>query len=254
MSTDKLDQFLGRLRKLGDKDANFFKTFVQDRDGSFVKSGKKVTLEGPEMVLALKINMSDTPPTRQELIQTLDAIVQDFLLGAPRVTTPAKSDRLTVNWVMLEPIKGSGGYTSVFRMIRRLVQSGHEVRAYVEPDNLLVGKSEKEIEGFINQYFFETGARIVKGHEFARSDAIVATAWPTAKIVSHDKGSRKKLYYVQDFEPYFYSMGEEHERAESTYKLGLSHITLGRWLTELLRERYDADADYVDFGLDKEFF
>jgi glycosyltransferase involved in cell wall biosynthesis len=196
-----------------------------------------------------------TPQVRgQELIQTLDAIVQDFLLGSPRVTAPTKSDRLTVNWVMLEPIKGSGGYTSVFRMIRHLAQSGHEVRAYVEPDNLLVGKSEKEIEGFINQHFFETGARIVKGHEFARADAIVATAWPTAKIASDDKGSRKKFYYVQDFEPYFYPMGEEYAQAESTYRLGLSHITLGRWLTELLRERYGADADYIDFGLDREIY
>jgi len=196
-----------------------------------------------------------TPQVRgQELVQTLDAIVQDFLLGSPKVTSPAKSDRLTVNWAMLEPIKGSGGYTSVFRMIRHLVRSGHEVRAYIEPDNLLVGKREKEIERFIAQHFFETGAHIVKGHEFARSDAIVATAWPTAKIVSDDKGSRKKFYYVQDFEPYFYSMGEEYERAESTYKLGLSHVTLGKWLTELLRERYAADADYVDFGLDREIY
>lgn len=203
----------------------------------------------------------------QELIHTLDAIVQDFLSGQPRVTTPscyeeaspscrggASPPRLTVNWAMLEPIKGSGGYTSVFRMIRRLVQSGHEVRAYIKPDNLLVGKSEKDIEGFINQHFFETGARIVKGHEFARSDAIVATAWPTARVVRDDRGSRKKFYYVQDFEPYFYPMGEEYAQAENTYKLGLSHITLGKWLTDLLRERYGADADYIDFGLDREIY
>ncbi len=195
----------------------------------------------------------------QELIHTLDDIVQDFLLGSPRVTTPscyegASSPRLTVNWALLEPIIGSGGYTSVFRMIRRLSQSGHEVRVYVQPDNLLVGKSEKEIEGFINQHFFETGAHIVKGHEFARSDAIVATAWPTAKVVSDDRGSGKKFYYVQDFEPYFYPMGEEYVEAESTYKLGLSHITLGNWLTDLLRERYGADADYIDFGLDRDIY
>jgi len=202
----------------------------------------------------------------QELIHTLDAIVQDFLLGSPRVTVPTppslspptlgemKGGRLTVNWVLLEPIIGSGGYTSVFRMIRHLVESGHEVRAYIQPDNLLVGKTEKEIEGFITQHFFETGAHIVKGHDFARSDAIVATAWPTARKVSDDRGSRKKFYYVQDFEPYFYPMGEEYVEAESTYKLGLSHITLGQWLTNLLRERYGADADYIDFGLDREIY
>ncbi len=201
-----------------------------------------------------------TPQVRgRELIQTIDDIVHDFLLGQPRVTAPSRYEgasppRLTVNWALLEPIKGSGGYTSVFRMIRRLVQSGHEVRAYIKPDNLLMGKSEKEIEGFINQHFFETGAHIVKGHDFARSDAIFATAWPTAKVVSEDNSSRKKFYYVQDFEPYFYSMGEEYATAESTYKLGLSHITLGKWLTDLLRERYGADADYIDFGLDRDIY
>jgi len=206
------------------------------------------------------VHQNYNPQVRgQELIQTIDDIVHDFLLGQPRVTAPSRYEGasppcLTVNWAMLEPIKGSGGYTSVFRMIRRLVQSGHEVRAYVKPDNLLMGKSEKEIEEFINRYFFETGARIVKGHEFARSDAIVATAWPTARAVSDDSGSRKKFYYVQDFEPYFYPMGEEYAQAESMYKLGLSHITLGKWLTDLLRERYSADADYIDFGLDRAIY
>ena len=92
-----------------------------------------------------------TPQARgQELIQTLDDIVQDFLLGSPKVTVPTtppcKRGGLTINWALLEPIIGSGGYTSVFRMIRHLVQSGHEVRVYIQPDNLLVGKTEKEIE------------------------------------------------------------------------------------------------------------
>ena len=65
----------------------------------------------------------------------------------------------------------------------------------------------------------------------------------------------RRFYLVQDFEPSFYPGDAHHtERAENTYRAGFHCITLGRWLTKLLRERYGATADYFDFAVDPNIY
>jgi glycosyltransferase involved in cell wall biosynthesis len=58
---------------------------------------------------------------------------------------------------------------------------------------------------------------------------LCATAWPTAYHV-WDRPSRRKLYFVQDYEPYFYRAGVESCYAARSYELGLEMFTLGPWL------------------------
>ena len=64
----------------------------------------------------------------------------------------------------------------------------------------------------------------------------------------------RKLYFVQDFEPYFCAMSTDWILTEETYRLGLKCITHGRWLTNWLCSRYDADADYIDFAVDTDIY
>ena len=66
-------------------------------------------------------------------------------------------------------------------------------------------------------------------------------------VVQASDCTPRKLYFVQDFEPYFCAMSTDWILTEETYRLGLKCITHGRWLTNWLRSRYDADADYIDF-------
>lgn len=76
-----------------------------------------------------------------------------------------------------------------------------------------------------------------------------ATAWPTAYRI-RVLPSRRKLYFVQDYEPWFRSAGTEHYYAARSYELGLETFTLGPWLAEFLaREHGVADAVAMPFPI-----
>jgi len=84
-------------------------------------------------------------------------------------------------------------------------------------------------------------------------DVAIATNWPTAQIVHDLDRVRAKLYFVQDFEPEFYT-NEQPERvmADATYDLGLSVIAIGEYLKELLGSRGRL-ARSIPFGVEKCF-
>jgi glycosyltransferase involved in cell wall biosynthesis len=139
---------------------------------------------------------------------------------------------------------GSGGHKIIFRTARGLIERGHRATILHEPDARAF--DDEQVEAFIDRAFFPTGATHRSGWDVDTRgfDAAVATAWNTSELVSGlDVPAR--LYLVQDLEHFFFPAGEDHVRAEQTYRLGLSCITIGRWLTEVMRRRYGADS--VDF-------
>ncbi len=161
--------------------------------------------------------------------------------------------KMTIGWLATAPVRGGGGTRNILRMARYLQSFGHEVTLYVEP--LGHFHSENEIDSFIKTNFPGEPLRVVMGLEnTAPSDALIATLWATAERLRDIRTCRGKFYLVQDFEPYFYPMGEWHLRAEATYRFGFHHITSGRWCAKFLREQYDARADHFDFPLDRSIY
>jgi O-antigen biosynthesis protein len=65
-------------------------------------------------------------------------------------------------------------------------------------------------------------------------EVLCATYWTTAYRVAA-LASRHKVYFVQDYEPWFFPAGVERYYVEQTYQLGLPVVTLGPWLTHYLR-------------------
>ncbi len=159
---------------------------------------------------------------------------------------------LILNWIFPEPIPGSGGYRDIVRMINLLADFGHRINAYVVPRQLLWKRSDQEIRAFIQRHFGELQASIFKwaGGEMEEADGVVLTHWSTAYLVEGVCNASRIFYFVQDWEPFFFPMGTNYLRAEQTYKMGFSCITLGQWLTKRLREWYGADADYFDLAVD----
>ena len=189
----------------------------------------------------------------KQLVQTLTVIKE--LPEKRRIRSSAsESDKtpLILNWIFPEPIPGSGGHTDIIRMINLLASFGHHINAYVVPRQLLWDKSDLEIREFVRQHFTDINGEIFKWSEgpLVESDAIILTHWSTAYLVDNVHNTSGIFYFVQDWEPFFFPMGTEYLEAEQTYKMGFSCITLGRWLTQRLREWYGADADYFDLAVD----
>lgn len=189
----------------------------------------------------------------KQLVETLTAI-QTLHQQARDATLAHNASKipLVLNWIFPEPIPGSGGHRDIVRMINLLASFGHYINAYVVPRQYLWEKSDLEVRAFIQRHFTDLDAEVLKwgNGTMVESDAVILTHWSTAYLIDKVHNTSKVFYFVQDWEPFFFPMGIEYLRAEQTYKMGFSCITLGRWLTERLREWYGADADYFDLAVD----
>ncbi len=171
----------------------------------------------------------------------------------PADRSSGKHQKLRIGWLAPALPRGGGGARNIMRMARHLESFGHDATLYVEAMGQY--RNEREIAAFIQANFPGDPLRVVMGFEEIRpSDALIATFWLTAEALRDMRGCQGKFYLVQDFEPFFYPMGEEYLRAEATYRFGFHHITSGPWCAKFLREQYGSAADYFDFPLDRSIY
>lgn len=188
---------------------------------------------------------------QKQTMEIFDQIIDDYR----KTHLKLEDGKLVINWVIPEPSAGSGGHRNIFRAVKFLRQFGHYVRVYSLIDHLNFSSS-KELGDYVNKEFFPTDAEFHLGVEkFAPADAFIATHWSTVDTIWKNRDKAKKLFYfVQDYEPYFVSMGNEYIEAENTYKLGLHCITSGQWCTTMLREKFNADADFFLFPINRDVY
>jgi glycosyltransferase involved in cell wall biosynthesis len=159
-----------------------------------------------------------------------------------------EGEPLTIAWVCSPPGPGSGGHTTMFRVVSALEQAGHRCVIYLQDEH---GWALEQHERTIRSWWPWVNAEIrdvAEGIEDAH--AIFATAWETAYVVLASPAQGTRFYLVQDFEPSFYPAGSEYLLAEATYRFGFHGVTPGRWLTDLLRRDYGMPSDHFEFGRD----
>lgn len=149
-----------------------------------------------------------------------------------------------IGWFIPSLIEGSGGIREIFNKINALVDLGYECHAHVRQDD-----DASFIADQIERFYGGCRAVIHAGHQPDRPyDLNFATIWWSAETVSRLPGL--KAYLIQDFEAYFNPMGDGYLLAEQSYRLGLTPITLGRWLPNFLHGRYGVRARHFDFCAD----
>ncbi len=141
-----------------------------------------------------------------------------------------------IAWLVPYPIEGSGGHRTFFLHIGNLVERGYECHVYVERGRQLAG-GEDAVKALVEGYFGKCSAYFHGGYEVHDSfDMAIATAWWTAEIVAKKVTAKHKMYFVQDFEPWFNPMGDLYIQAENSYTFGLRPLTIGRWLAYYLQD------------------
>jgi O-antigen biosynthesis protein len=193
--------------------------------------------------------------------QRLDAASLEFPLELDKVAdsrqlnlaVPAehvdRSRRLQVGWVCTPPGLGSGGHTTMFRMVSALEDAGHECTMFLYDR---FGGDVLEHERTIRRGWPAVRARVADAMDGIDGiDACVATSWSSAHfLASHGQTPMRRLYLVQDFEPFFYPLGAEYALVEDSYRFGFRSIAVGHMVAGLLRERIGIAPDVVEFGCD----
>jgi len=179
----------------------------------------------------------------------VDAETVSWTLPEPR----RPGEPLSIGWVMHPPGPGSGGHTTAFRMMRALADRGHACT--VQLYDRFTGPVERHAE-VIRASWPWLDAEVVDARtELVPQDVLVATSWDTAHVLaSRGRVPGHRMYFVQDFEPYFYGHGSQWALAAATYGFGFDTITVGRMLAALLEEEYAVDATVAEFGCDTDVY
>lgn len=151
-------------------------------------------------------------------------------------------------WIISPPSKGSGGFRTICSKAAYMEQFGIGSTFFILP-GAEADRSAQRVAQEIKDWFgyevkVELAAAVPSTYE-----AVIATAWNTAEYASVQE-CRHKLYFIQDYEPWFYPMGEAYLCAELSYRYGLRPITIGRWLSSKIGHYYDYPVPYCDFGAD----
>lgn len=164
------------------------------------------------------------------------------------------SDRpLVVGWVTSPPAAGSGGHTTLFRMVEGLEARGHRCVVFLyDRHGLDIAQRTAELR----QGWPAVRAEVRDARAgISGVDAVVASSWESAHVVlSRGVGPARRLYFVQDYEPYFYPRGSEYELAAMSYRFPFRRIALGEMVAGCLRSELGQESDVVPFGCDTDVY
>lgn len=180
----------------------------------------------------------------------LDDVLADVPSSLPMPTAHVPRDRpMVVGWVITPPAPGSGGHTTIFRMVEALEKKSHRVVLFVyDRHGLDVDRLTERIRTHWPRVRAEV--RDARGG-IADVDIALATAWETAHVlVRYGRAPMRRAYFIQDYEPYFYGHGAQYEFAAMTYRLPLRRIALGEMLGEMIRQETGSASDVIPFGCD----
>ena len=186
------------------------------------------------------------PVSREDLRRAAAAMAEGR--GFPGPLPWREGEPLTVAWVDVPPSQGSGGQTTIYRMVEALESMGHTCIVYlldqhgwdIEQHRATVARCWPGVRAEIRD--------VADGIEDAQ--AIVATCWESVYPVIASPAAGTRMYFVQDYEPLFYPAGSHYLLAEATYRFGLHGITAGRWLAQKVALDHGMAADHFDFGCD----
>lgn len=173
---------------------------------------------------------------------------QGLRLTNPR-QRPARGTPLTVGWICTPPRPGSGGHTTLFRMVEGLEAAGHRCVLYIH--DVFHGELARH-EQVIRDGWPGMRAEVRSVSDgLGQLDAYVASGWESAHVLaSYPDVPTRRLYFVQDYEPWFYPAGSHHVLAEDSYRFGFRPITVGPMLADVLRDEFGLEAAVAEFGCD----
>lgn len=115
-----------------------------------------------------------------------------------------------------------GGMVSILRLSTGLFERGYKVK-YVSG----FSQDKKDLAKALESNYNYKGEAVNFNDLDGENRFICATSFATVFFAIKLKGY--KLYFVQDFEPFFFPMGDQWYLANKTYKIGLHLISLGKW-------------------------
>lgn len=174
-------------------------------------------------------------------------LISEEVLNEYRRTHYDPNAKKKIAWVIPHPGKGSGGHRTIIQNVNALIRQGYECDIYVEDDNVSTAEMVKQK---INEYYEPCDADVYVGIRMRKDyDIVFATGWQIVEFV-RNLPAKHKGYFIQDFEPWFFPMGDQYIITENSYRYGFKPVTIGKWLAHKMLAEYENPVEYFDFGAD----
>lgn len=172
-------------------------------------------------------------------------------LRAAAAAEPGRA--LRIGWVVHPPSPGSGGHTTLFRMVAAAEAAGHRCTVLLYDR---YGGDPADRARVIRAGWPQMRAEIRDASRLDDLDVVVASSWDTAHVVATRTRNLPvhRAYFVQDYEPWFHPRGSEYALAEDTYRFGFHTITVGPMLASLLADEHGVEATVARFGCDTDVY
>lgn len=186
-------------------------------------------------------------------MKLIEPLLKNYSADVISNTKPAAGKALRIVFIITRMVRFHGGQTSVLRLGTALARQGYRVSYAVYKTqsrsemNICASSNYEQFEGKL--YTKETLNRMI--NEQRGADIVVATSWDTVYFAKQCPGY--KMYFVQDFEPYFYNFGEKFLLAKKTYEQGLHMVSLGEWNRDMILKlaKPVSAIDVVEFPYEK---
>jgi O-antigen biosynthesis protein len=143
---------------------------------------------------------------------------------------------------------GFNGVQTIFRFIEKLSVEGVKNRIVVYDNPAM---DAEQMERDIQQYFPRTknyeiivfGEDKEKGlRNLPPSDIAFCTLWVSAYLLLRFNKTKRKYYFIQDYEPLFYVAGSTFALAESTYRFGFRGVVNTPGLLAAVNQRHGLEG------------
>lgn len=173
---------------------------------------------------------------------------QDIELSKKATSGQLPNKIKTVNWLVpnFDHIKFGGIYT-IFRFIEKASIEGLQNRIIIyDNPSFDIKKLENEIaDNFPNLVNFEI---IIFDHnsqdadEMPECDIAFCSFWVSAYLLLKFNKTKRKYYFIQDYEPLFYPGGSTFALAESTYRFGFRGLVNTPGLLAAVNQRHGMEG------------
>lgn len=143
---------------------------------------------------------------------------------------------------------GFNGIQTIFRFIEKLSNEGVHNRIVIYDNPAMdVGKMKTEIVEYFpkltNYEITVFGDDKERGiRTLPSSDIAFCTIWVSAYILLRFNQTKRKYYFIQDYEPLFYVAGSTSALAESTYRFGFFGIVNTPGLLAAVNQRHGLEG------------
>lgn len=183
---------------------------------------------------------------------------QDMTYSRKLVNCPINSGLTRIAWLIPGFSHPYGGLFTIFRFGDYLKGRGYQSKFIIYNDpRYMVGSNFQVISRYFPRIDIEDFVTLRGSiEEIPESDVAMATLWNSSYPLLKIRNTKRKIYFIQDFEPLFHPAGTIYGLIENTYRFPFHRIVNTKGLYDYVNNNYKVDgvkSTYFTPGIDDTF-